>query len=565
MAIDYQAMGGNARAPFTLKVHRGEGVALLAMNWRDGEPPEDLVGFGIEYCEPGSTRFLIARNRLNFEGTPNPAGERSFPTLAAPIQKFRWVVFPFNADLPGKFTFRVTPVFMNGDGMLSTGESQTASLALASQTYPGKLNVCFTRGYVASQAFVDRYVSAGPVSTLLPAKGDDGPDFVPTHPKADEALAWMGFEARREILKLLDDALADPERGEVHVVAYDLNQKDVIDRLERLGPRLKIIIDDSAPHKEAGSAENQSEARLKASAGAGNVKRQHMGQLQHNKMIIVGGSVQRAVCGSTNFTWRGFFVQSNNAILVQGREAIRPFRDAWDDYWTQTGFGLSRSADWQPLGLAGIDAKVTFSPHDRTKARLKEVADDMLTAETSLFYSLAFLNQTSGPVTDAVEAITNSDVFTYGISDRRTGFELLKPDGNPAPVFFSRLEKNLPAPFKPEPNTGMGTNMHHKFVVLDFDTDKARVWMGSYNFSITADGSNGENLMLIRDRKVATSYMVEAVRIFDSYSFRVAQTDAKKARKTLELRKPPALSGKDPWWKEDYTDPVKIRDRLLFA
>jgi hypothetical protein len=210
MAVDYQAVGKNAQAPFTLKIHRGEGVALLAMDWKVGQPPDDFVGFAIEYREPGGDRFLIARNRLNFEGAPNPHGDRTFPSLSAPVQKFRWVVFPFNADLPGAFDFRVTPMFMDADGMLSQGVPQTASLALATETFPGKLNVTFTRGYVSSQAFVDRYSEDGPISTLLPAAAKLGPGFTPTHPKAAEALAWMGFEARREIIALLDTAIADP-------------------------------------------------------------------------------------------------------------------------------------------------------------------------------------------------------------------------------------------------------------------------------------------------------------------------------------------------------------------
>ena len=32
MASDFQVSGANASAPFTLKIHRGEGMALLAMN-----------------------------------------------------------------------------------------------------------------------------------------------------------------------------------------------------------------------------------------------------------------------------------------------------------------------------------------------------------------------------------------------------------------------------------------------------------------------------------------------------------------------------------------------------
>jgi len=106
--------------------------------------------------------------------------------------------------------------------------------------------------------------------------------------------------------------------------------------------------------------------------------------------------------------------------------------------------------------------------------------------------------------------------------------------------------------------------MHHKFVVIDFDKPTARVYLGSYNFSSPADLKNGENLLLIRDRRVVVSYVIEALRIFDHYHFRVAQQDAKKAKKKLELAKPPA-EGEAAWWAEDYSDARKIRDRQLFA
>ena len=156
-------------------------------------------------------------------------------------------------------------------------------------------------------------------------------------------------------------------------------------------------------------------------------------------------------------------------------------------------------------------------------------------------------------------------LFTYGISDKRTGVELHKPDGNPAPVYFSRLTGKLPPPFNVEPSAGGGTNMHHKFVVIDFDKPSARGWCGSYNFSYSADCTNGENLLLIKDRKIATAYMVEALRIFDAYHFRVAMDDAKRDGKPMVLRKPPTFSGKDPWWMEDWTVPNKVRDREAFA
>jgi phosphatidylserine/phosphatidylglycerophosphate/cardiolipin synthase-like enzyme len=107
--------------------------------------------------------------------------------------------------------------------------------------------------------------------------------------------------------------------------------------------------------------------------------------------------------------------------------------------------------------------------------------------------------------------------------------------------------------------------MHHKFVVIDFDKPSARVYFGSYNFSRAADWENGENLLVVRDRRIAVSYAVEALRIFDHYHFRVVQQEAKNARRKLLLRRPPRVAGEVTWFAEDYSVPIKIRDRELFA
>jgi phosphatidylserine/phosphatidylglycerophosphate/cardiolipin synthase-like enzyme len=358
----------------------------------------------------------------------------------------------------------------------------------------------------------------------------------------------------------------------VSVIAYDLNEPEVLSRLENLGSRLKIIIDDDGAHGKKDSAESKAAHRLMASAGKQNVKRQHMGKLQHNKIIIVDGpSAKTVLCGSTNFSWRGFYVQSNNALVLRGEQAIRPYLDAFRVYWAHyaTGdFGINGSAEWSDLGLENVDAQVCFSPHSGRNAVLGEIAADIAKKTTSsLFYSLAFLYQTEGTVRDAIVKLSgNSNLFIYGISDKKVGgLELRKPNRNLATVFPAALSKNLPEPFRSEPVGGGGTRMHHKFIVVDFDKPTARVYTGSYNFSTAADLHNGENLLLIRDRRVAVSYMIEALRIFDHYHFRVAQREARKTKTRLCLAKPPRKPGEKPWWHEYYSDPVKIRDRELFG
>jgi hypothetical protein len=545
-------------------------MCLVAMNWKNGkQPPKDFVGFAIESKPPGGNTFFPLNNRLTFSGADTDGVDDPvlFSTLVSPIQKFRWVHFPRNANLDGEFTYRVTPIFMDEEDRLSQGEPQEAGIELRRETYPGQVNVTFTRGFVSSQAFVDKYEKFGKINTLLPAKAKDGLTFKATHPKKDEALAWMGFEARETILDLLDQAIK--EKAEVRVVAYDLSEPEVVGRLQKLKKKLRIIIDDSKDHGEATSGETQSATRLEKTAGKANVKRQHMKSLQHNKMIVVNGSkTKKVVFGSTNLSWRGLYVQANNALVVEGKKPVDLALAAFDNYFDhEDEFEDTDSAELKNLGLESIDAKVAFSPHSPSNALLESIGEDIGTTTSCLFYSLAFLAITPGVIKEALKKISRkAGIFVYGISDKKVGgIDLQMPNGNIAPVFSSALDKNIPAPFNKEPTGGGGNRMHHKFVVIDFDKPTARVYLGSYNFSIPADTKNGENLLVVRDRRIAVSYTVEALRIFDHYHFRVVQKEAKQARKTLQLARPPRAAGEKPWFAEDYTDPRKIRDRELFA
>ncbi|MDI4665043.1 phospholipase D-like domain-containing protein [Xanthobacter autotrophicus] len=582
MATGFRVTGGNAAAPFSLTIHRGDGMVLLGMDWKGGRPPADFVGFAIQYREPGTQFFKTAHNRIGFPGQPVP--DNGIRTTEAPIQKFRWVHFPFDAALEGPFLYRITPMFMDAAGVLRPGEAQEAELELMRQTIPGKLNVAFTRGFVSSQAFVRNFSDGGPVTTLVPPDGDGGLDFVPTHADAERALAWMGFEARSETLTLLDRAR---EVGaEVRVIAYDLNLPEVVERLEALGANLKIIIDNSARTKGHGrpnSPETKAAERLMASAGAANVKRQHMGNLQHQKSIAVrGGGIETVLYGSTNLSWRGLYVQSNNTLAVHSSRAIEDYFTTFETYFNAKGaddFRFSASsAGWIDLGLPDVDAKVAFSPHTDANGLLDEIGADIDQAESSVLFSLAFLGQTTkGAIGPALgRALERPAVHVMGIADASVkagnlGLTVLTPDNRRKVVRAAALTGNVPPPFLSEPSglSGLdgkqrGTRMHHKFVVLDFDKPTARVYLGSYNFSEPADDENGENLVLVRDRTVATSYMIEALRIYDHYMFRVAAEERRGSADPLELKRPPG-QGERAWFEHDWTDPIRARDRELFA
>jgi hypothetical protein len=115
------------------------------------------------------------------------------------------------------------------------------------------------------------------------------------------------------------------------------------------------------------------------------------------------------------------------------------------------------------------------------------------------------------------------------------------PSGNVAPVFTAELGASVPEPFKSE-SSGGGTHMHHKFTVIDFDKPTARVYPGSSKFATPADRKNGENLVMVRDRRIAVSDMIEALSLFDHYPFRVAMKKASARAKSCISPGPRAQS-----------------------
>src|SRR5262249_14010609 len=90
----FQVDGTNNKALYTLNPNRVDGMTSIARNGKKAHPPQDFVGFAIEYQEPGGSQFFALNNRLGFldaSGNVNPA---TLSTLQSPIQKFRWVHFP---------------------------------------------------------------------------------------------------------------------------------------------------------------------------------------------------------------------------------------------------------------------------------------------------------------------------------------------------------------------------------------------------------------------------------------------------------------------------------------
>nr|WP_282563110.1 hypothetical protein [Rhizobium sp. RCAM05973] len=92
----------------------------------------------------------------------------------------------------------------------------------------------------------------------------------------------------------------------------------------------------------------------------------------------------------------------------------------------------------------------------------------------------------------------------------------------------------------------------------------AKVFTGSSNLSPSGETGNGDNLVMIEDQRVATSYAIEALRIFDHLHFRAAMQGS-GAPNSLTLARPPA-AGQDAWFRRFYAaGSQSAKDRLLFS
>jgi phosphatidylserine/phosphatidylglycerophosphate/cardiolipin synthase-like enzyme len=562
-------------------------MCLIGMDVND--PADDFVGFAIEVKAPGASSFVALNNRLAFSYAKPVkqavTGARWYSSLEAPFQKFRWIDFP-NDPKGGDYQYRVTEMHMPRDGQLVKGTSVSAAITLDPIIYQDFLDLGFTRNFASSQAYADRYKNN---PNVIPAKANAGLKFKKA---SGDVYEWLGFEAYQLIFDILAKVAADKNLT-LDVFAYDLNEPSFVAGLEKLGKRLRIVIDSSGAHAPATSAESQAAKRLAASAGGENVKRMKFIKLQHNKVLIVKsrGQPQKVLFGSTNFSFRGLYIQANNAVVAYAPEAAQLFEEYFELAFDNAGKPAKKwfendplSQKWMPITVAGKPPlKFCFSPHEDSDLSMNPVGQAIAGAKSSVFFAIAFLYQTkSGPVRKAVDKLMKSNVFSYGISDKPGKLQVFKPDKSIGLVDFAYLAKTAPPPFNTEWSGGSGIHQHDKFVVTDFSLPTAQVFTGSSNLAPSGEEGNGDNLVCIQDQKVATSYAIEALRIFDHLHFRLrmqkgqagskgkGKGSAKKASATqnaaLTLQKPTSISG-NPSWFEDYykKGSQKAGDRALFS
>jgi len=604
-----QGVQAAANGQFTLKAYRGDARTLLAFNVPKAAA-RDLAGFTIQ-CQPQGQAPYFIHNTLRFEHPGSHAqDEKEAPnsSINAPIHKFRWIHVPgtvHQGTRPffGPYTYTATPRYFKNGALQALDPSLSASIAI--EVGPFQINgleLGFTRGFTQSQAFVNHFGKDAVIrpkdkqllhdTSEVAGQNAAGEKFT----FADE-YAWLGFTARAKIMALLDEVLGDSALH-LDMFAYDLNEPDVMTALLKLAKqgRIRIILDNATLHHnpKAPTPEDQFEKAftLAARKGAG-ILRGKFNRYAHDKVLIVkrGDSAVKVLTGSTNFSVTGLYVNSNHVLVFNDPTVAATYAEvfqvAWDGKVRTNAFAASRLSSTTASFASDKTPKVeiTFSPHTSEFAQailngvVSRIQEEANKDRGSVLFAVMQLDKGSGSVFPALQKLhASQQLFSYGISDTPGGIQLYTPGKKSGVLVTGKpIQTKLPPPFDQVPSVA-GHQIHHKFVVCGFNGDDPVVYCGSSNLAQGGEEANGDNLLVIHDRGVATVFAIEALGLVDHFDFLNRSATGKPGATSPGARKPPAnkqhaavqagwfLATSDKW-TEPYFDPDDLHctDRNLFG
>lgn len=540
---------------FSLSAYCGDGSVLLSFNL-DEDKLDRLAGFAIKAKTPdkgpyASNEYWL-KNRLNFkkgvyrdtELTP----DRWVASNKAPFQMFHWVHFPGSGS--GKYTYTVYPCYFKNRS-IALGPGASVNVDLSYNSLPN-LELGFTRGYISSQAYADRFNNAG--------IGPKDKTFNFETKKYLKQYQWLGGHARRILFNFLDECVDDTSIS-LDVFSFDFYEPDILKRLLKMAPRVRLFQDNAKLHTGDDDTEPRSAEALK-NAGAEVTTGCFQG-LAHNKVMIKkkDGVPVKVLTGSANFSLRGLYVQANSILTFDDKYIAGLYEAAFEE-------ALKSDRKFKYCDLAGkwhdapastpSSVSFSFAPH-KTAFTLEKVADAITSADSSVFFAIMEMSG-GGVAIDAIKKLGDrNDVLSLGTIQKKGQLEMFKQGKKHGVASVSYIGKNVPEPFKAEWSGGAGQVIHHKFVVCDFNDKDPVVFCGSSNLAKGGETSNGDNLIAIRDADVANTYAIEALRLYDHYRFRTRQ------EKSTENH-PLQLDDTDSWVKPFYDkNDIKCYQRQLFC
>ncbi|HEX7909576.1 MAG TPA: phospholipase D-like domain-containing protein [Paraburkholderia sp.] len=532
-------------------------LVLLAFDWPEGGTRKDFLGFAIKRT-PG---FLSADghereasswlpNRLTFKGVV-PDTQQDAPSNQAPIQKFMWWDAHIDeADREKSFTYVVYPVVGTADApQLLDAQKGECKLTLPAHI-EANIGSWFNRAVVSSQAFTRK------VAALHLA-----PHAAPSTQQALQLRTWLANDLQQVFALTLDHAhraasavyhLTDPLWA---IPAFDAFGK-------KQGKASLAIVYDSHEVMQKGKppAPSPNQPAVDQLADVATFAPRDKTHIMHDKFIVVdNGNGQpapaRVLTGSANFTTEGITEQANVLHLFDSPELATLYSEraralAGNPSVAETAKLAPGWSDSIQIGSAKV--RVCFSPEaSNSRLQIDTIVEAINNAKHSVVFCLFM--PTDAPLRDACFAAGDKGQMMFGLVNHISpksaqaaeeaeasgkivtttalaNMELYHRGRDKHDVidaeYFSPA--TVPAGFEPELRVFPGENapsyapviIHHKFLVIDAEGANPIVYTGSANMSNNSEHFNDENLLEIRDRRIAGTYLAEFLRLYEHYRAR---------------------------------------------
>lgn len=581
------ARKGASSGKATVRAYTSPTLVLLAMDWPDGKDFDDFLGFAILRSpgfHPGEVDGYLL-NKIGF-APPGPHSQ-PLPSNVSPIQKFLWWDSAISdADRGKTFTYTVTPV--RGTGVQDiylelAAASEPKDVAIPEIERDG-VSTWFNRAVVSSQAFKREF-----------------PD-----PQKDLKMAmdWL--------TNGLEDAFADilTDATEISGAIYHLtDNRWVVPDLKSFSGDLSLVYELRNNDKDCVPAINILKSALKKRLSSYGRSKTN---IMHDKFLVdVTGN--RVLIGSANYTPEGLTSQANLLHIFKSKELADLFAVRQELLRDDPTIGdTAKGAAWSapiPVGKGDTKVRVIFSPEPKgQRVSLDTVIESINNAKQSVVFCM--FSPTDPTLLQSLLAVGDKKKLLYGllnsISNPNAKKDDLSDSGEPPKkptastqikvTLYNRSQKDkkvltysyfrpgaTPAGFLPEFSTVDMTSMstlrpksggkkgappavhiHHKFIVIDPETDKPTIYTGSNNLSENSTHKNDESLLEITgNTELAQTYFAEFMRLYEHFRaralFNMAHPPAKgKLKDTASMRSKlgqafTLKTNRDAWVKGAYT------------
>lgn len=539
-------------------------LVLLAFDWPDAASRSDFLGFAIRrtpgfWSADGKTRAPDSwlPNRLTFDG-PAADTQGDAPTDQAPIQKFMWWDARIDPqDRDASFRYDVYPVVGTPANLqVLDAEGGVCDVVLPAHFEDG-IGTWFNRAVVSSQAFAKQVAALGLA-----------PNAAPSDTQALKLRTWLANDMEQVFAEMLD-----PASRAASAVYHLTDTLWALPAFEAFGRKhgeasLAIVYDaHTTARKGKPPLPSPNQPAVDALQGLATLAPRDKTHIMHDKFIVTDApsnpAPARVLTGSANFTTEGLTEQANVLHAFDSSVLAALYNDrahalAGNPSIAETA---KLTSGWsEPMTIGSAQVRVAFSPEP---AGQRTEIDTIVAAIAAAKHSVSFclFMPTDAALRDACFAAGDRGLMMFGLVNKINVGSATKADSaqqagqtlDAATLanleLYHRSRDNhdvidaayfspatVPQGFTPELRLFPGEPapafppvvIHHKFIVIDAEGANPVVYTGSANMSRNSEQYNDENLLEIRDKRIAAIYLAEFLRLYEHYRARALAISAKQ-------------------------------------